>query len=614
MCCLKAKDHSKHSTAQLGHSSYVCAVTMNRVTNHCRETYAAIPNLGSDISPVDTLRRRKTPTTAQVNRPSFKLSSFYLSLSSKKRVRSIFLVFIFILVVCTLLVIKTGNLKLDFNRKDYSVTTSEEPWSFESAKNWFIETASLQDREQNSIDLQNSLKTKPWRYEFASDTEENKELEIPFLQIWRHLDLDITVCRLFGVCVGYKGLRIFLNSSDIRKQLEYCGIKPQHYDSAGPEEWMKTLSSSDYLLYLDKDLVSYTPLRTHMPHFIEDITPFLAFRDVLVGQRTNIHNLPFRQRCLWEDKFPGVACHTRNDDLHPFFLFDSAGFHRFNGSWTHHFLTGLAGNVDLNSAVGCIDSNSTMRCFRSVVVGKGLDMKYLLNHENSFFKGKFMRKQPLPPSHWCEKPIQATILSRRPNNARTLLDAETFAENIRRLQVTKDSKREQKTCHVRFTCQIVYFEEMTFLEQIAVMQKTDILIAVHGAGNTNIIFLPENSIVIEIYPFAYKANIFEELAKKYLLKYDFLIAEPDTESFKQCLQKILRSHPELENKVKKLTNQWDLAVAKFLKGDHSHQFKMESPKVSDLVPSSRVCARNQTLRITWRELCDTIRRQVAQML
>lgn len=590
-----------------GHSP-LARLAMNRVA---RENSNAITSMGNDMSPMDTLRRRKTPTTTQVNRPVWKLRNLYLSLSSKRRAKGIFSVFIFLLVFYTLLVLKNGSLKLAFNSNDSSET---EPWSLESAKAWFGETASLQNKQHPPSEMQSKWSMEQKEYEAPKDVDEIQEQQLPFIQVWKHGHSDITVCRIFGVCIGSKGLRVFQNTSKAKKQLEYCGIKPHLYESSGVEEWLKISAMSNYSIQLDKDLVSYLPLRTHMPHFIEDVTPFIAIRDIIEGRKTALHGIPFQRKCSFEGNFPPEGCEKVDHIFNPFFLFDKSGFHRFNGSWTQDFLALLLRKVDLSAFVGSVHSNSTNVCFRSVVTGKGADLKYLLNHENSLYTNNKIRKRALSLSHWCEDPIQVTILSRKPNNARSLLQAESFAENIRKLQFTKESKKERKVCFIRFRCQIVYFEEMTFLEQMSVMQKTDILIAVHGAGNTNIVFLPENSVFIEIYPFAYKANIFEELARKYLLKYAFLIAEPDSKSFLQCLQKIERSHPELETNVNKLRSQWDAAVSKFVQGDHSHQLKMENPKVSDFVPSSRVCARNQTLKISWKDLCNLIEKQVSQML
>lgn len=46
----------------------------------------------------------------------------------------------------------------------------------------------------------------------------------------------------------------------------------------------------------------------------------------------------------------------------------------------------------------------------------------------------------------------------------------------------------------------VSFEGISFREQIAIMRKTDLLVAVHGAGNVHVLFLPMHSGFIEFYP------------------------------------------------------------------------------------------------------------------
>lgn len=50
------------------------------------------------------------------------------------------------------------------------------------------------------------------------------------------------------------------------------------------------------------------------------------------------------------------------------------------------------------------------------------------------------------------------------------------------------------------TVQSVDFENLSFPEQIQVAQYTDVLVGVHGAGLTHGMFLPENSVMIEILP------------------------------------------------------------------------------------------------------------------
>ena len=44
----------------------------------------------------------------------------------------------------------------------------------------------------------------------------------------------------------------------------------------------------------------------------------------------------------------------------------------------------------------------------------------------------------------------------------------------------------------------VYFEHLTFLEQVALMQQTTIFLGVHGAGMTNMLFLQDGARVVEL--------------------------------------------------------------------------------------------------------------------
>jgi hypothetical protein len=52
----------------------------------------------------------------------------------------------------------------------------------------------------------------------------------------------------------------------------------------------------------------------------------------------------------------------------------------------------------------------------------------------------------------------------------------------------------------------IYFEEMNFLQQVTNFYQTDILVTMHGAGMTNLIFMKPCSIVIEITPFGFHSN------------------------------------------------------------------------------------------------------------
>ena len=46
------------------------------------------------------------------------------------------------------------------------------------------------------------------------------------------------------------------------------------------------------------------------------------------------------------------------------------------------------------------------------------------------------------------------------------------------------------------------------------MRKTTVLVAVHGSGMSNIVFLPKDAVVIEIFPYGFERITYEILARK----------------------------------------------------------------------------------------------------
>lgn len=79
-----------------------------------------------------------------------------------------------------------------------------------------------------------------------------------------------------------------------------------------------------------------------------------------------------------------------------------------------------------------------------------------------------------------------------------------------------------------FGFEIINFKEMTMYEQISIMQETHILIGVHGANLTNLIFLPPNAIVIEIAAPTLINNVYYRLALYNSLSYYYISCIPDT--------------------------------------------------------------------------------------
>lgn len=60
---------------------------------------------------------------------------------------------------------------------------------------------------------------------------------------------------------------------------------------------------------------------------------------------------------------------------------------------------------------------------------------------------------------------------------------------------------------------------LTWEEQVAAMANTGILVAVHGAALTNVIFMPANAVLIEVFPWQYRSFLYRDLAWKAGLQY-----------------------------------------------------------------------------------------------
>ncbi len=69
----------------------------------------------------------------------------------------------------------------------------------------------------------------------------------------------------------------------------------------------------------------------------------------------------------------------------------------------------------------------------------------------------------------------------------------------------------------------VYFEELTFEEQVGTVANTDILIGVHGNGLTNLLWLPEHGSAMEIFPkncHHYDYQIFCEISDRHYVGFN----------------------------------------------------------------------------------------------
>ena len=87
--------------------------------------------------------------------------------------------------------------------------------------------------------------------------------------------------------------------------------------------------------------------------------------------------------------------------------------------------------------------------------------------------------------------------------------------------------------------EIVYLEDLSFEQQLKLMSKASLLISVHGAALTNVIFMPKMSALIEITPPIFPSTLYERIALQSYHTYfkfatDFQPSIHDAANYKFC--------------------------------------------------------------------------------
>ena len=103
------------------------------------------------------------------------------------------------------------------------------------------------------------------------------------------------------------------------------------------------------------------------------------------------------------------------------------------------------------------------------------------------FVGRILRHHGLKPSakKADDAPLTLTWIDRR--TSRRLMDQDSHIQML-------------KKTHLGVHIDVVDFANLTMKEQLAIVQKTDILAGMHGAGLTHSMFLPPGATLVEILP------------------------------------------------------------------------------------------------------------------
>lgn len=90
--------------------------------------------------------------------------------------------------------------------------------------------------------------------------------------------------------------------------------------------------------------------------------------------------------------------------------------------------------------------------------------------------------------------------------------------------------------HVVIKPEVVFFENLSFHEQVSIIQEADVIIATHGESNANLMFARRDTQVFEILPFGYTSDAYQNLSKVYGIKYRRITSQPDVDVFTACVR------------------------------------------------------------------------------
>lgn len=130
------------------------------------------------------------------------------------------------------------------------------------------------------------------------------------------------------------------------------------------------------------------------------------------------------------------------------------------------------------------------------------------------------------------------------------------------------------------------------------MQTSDIVVAAHGAGEANLMFMRPKRSVIEVFPFGFTPKLFETVALLFNLNYQAVVARPERETVENCIQ-----DPELLLHFKEL--------ADHLEGEVVEEKKMNH----DLwTYQSRICLRKQALQFDVKRVTGLVVKEAERIL
>lgn len=432
---------------------------------------------------------------------------------------------------------------------------------------------------------------------------------------YSHAHHPALICRVFNACVRPDGglvLPRWMRRHD-RTLSFHCGLHKAEF----------SLPDTDLPVELrSEDLVGLQCPRPKMPWFLTDFMSNAVVLDLVYGDREvrkTCHSRKGRD-CTG---FPGLLQSFKPLVWLPSRLEDMEE----KKSWVKQFVKLMKGERGANIKVEYLEKGTDedeLTCFRSALFTRGPYNKFVIDRQHlrslHFMRTNGISKkarqvrlddgEESKPGAKCR--LNITISNRQLIDGASNRLIGRYIMNIPQLR--KAIRRQAKRIRgLKVHVESLTLEGKTLRWQINAMQKTDIWVAGMGSLLTNMIFLRENGSVIELQPFAYYPNDYENMAR-YLahVKHERYIANPDVEAFEACVHQLHpKGHPT-RTQAMDVLGKYLLAAEKFKKADATHSYVLSSLNQTAL-RNIRLCAQMQRLDTDAKKLAIAVVRHARLM-
>lgn len=413
-------------------------------------------------------------------------------------------------------------------------------------------------------------------------------------------------CRINGICrIGDGTIVLPKWMKEHSEHIANCGVQnisftlDDHFNHQENKKKKKnnkgeTLKLRDELR--GTDLLGGEAVSADRHVLATQLTPYLHALDML--QRPSAYATELIAVCVKAGGAPCMENKTRpslSSNLHPLLLVDSRISNTKDFQWPKSLLRLLRTSMD--GRFQYIDQQEiygwTVRtrasCFRSLIstnvrTGDMATMTTTLHPQNAFFaKNNLLRTSAKKPaSAFAHCAVKVLILNRYGRRFIEGGSALASAINAYGRQVKRQAG------HVDIEPEVLFFENLSFHEQVSVVQEADVIIATHGENNANFMFLRPHTRVIELLPFGYTSHLYANLSVAYNAEYTVMTSQPDAQVFKACIRHF---NPQTSDTRDGFLQKWQVQADKFIQDTIKWRQNMASDYA---VPLSVQGRRNQT--------------------